>query len=134
MTHSALATRTSVPYAMNQPGGHSQLVAAAASGSLPALGGLYEAHSGRVFSIAYRLTASRHDAEDILQDVFVGLPRALRGYTEQGRFEQWLGRLATRTALMHLRAHRRKREDELDELTHTELAAPSADPADPVLL
>jgi RNA polymerase sigma-70 factor (ECF subfamily) len=134
MHHAAARSRTSTSDTMMSQPGDSALVAAAARGSIEALGELYRKHSALVFTTAYRLTASRHDAEDILQDVFVGLPRALRGYREQGRFEQWLGRVTTRTALMHLRAHRRKREDDLDAVAETHIPAASSDPIDPLVL
>jgi RNA polymerase sigma-70 factor, ECF subfamily len=79
-------------------------------GSLEALGALYERHAGDVLSAAYRLLSSRPDAEDVMQDVFVGLPEALRRYDEKGSFSAWLGRVAVRTALMRMRAQRRRRE------------------------
>ena len=46
----------------------------------------------------------------VLQDLFVGLPRALAAYREQGRFESWLKRIAARLALMRLRSARRRSE------------------------
>ena len=48
---------------------------------------LYREHADAVFTLAWRITGSREDAEDVLQDLFVGLPRALASYREQGRFE-----------------------------------------------
>jgi RNA polymerase sigma-70 factor, ECF subfamily len=95
---------------------HADLLSAARDGSLDALGELYRRHSVLVHSAAWRLLGSREDAEDVLQDVFVGLPRALRSYREQGRFEAWLKRLAVRMALMRLRAQRRKREEPLESV------------------
>jgi RNA polymerase sigma-70 factor, ECF subfamily len=86
----------------------------ARAGSTDALGELYRRHGQVVHAVAWRLLASRHDAEDVLQDVFVGLPRALRSYREQDRFEAWLKRLAVRTALVRLRTRRRRREEPLE--------------------
>jgi RNA polymerase sigma-70 factor (ECF subfamily) len=57
------------------------------------------------------------DAEDVLQDVFVALPRALRSYREQGQFPAWLKRIATRTALLRLRVVQQRRETDLDMAT-----------------
>jgi RNA polymerase sigma-70 factor, ECF subfamily len=95
---------------------NTDLLSAARDGSLEALGDLYRTHSRVVHAVAYRLLASHADAEDVLQDVFVGLPRALRSYSEQGRFEAWLKRLAVRTALTRLRGQQRRREEPLDAL------------------
>lgn len=80
------------------------------TGSSEALGELYRSYSELVFQLAYRLTASESEAADVVQDVFVGLPRALRSYEEQGAFPGWLKRITARTALMRLRAARRRGE------------------------
>jgi RNA polymerase sigma-70 factor (ECF subfamily) len=71
---------------------------------------LYRQHADAIYTLAWRITGSREDAEDVLQDLFVGLPRALAGYRDQGRFESWLKRIAARLALMRLRAARRRSE------------------------
>jgi len=62
----------------------------------------------------------------VLQDVFVGLPEALRVYEERERFEYWLKRLAVRASLMALRARQRRREDRLADVP--ELASRANDP------
>lgn len=84
------------------------LAVAARGGSRDALAELYRRHHDAVHRVAYAITGSLHDADDVLQDVFVGLPRALRRYEETGRLESWLKRVAARTALMRLRQSRRQ--------------------------
>ena len=90
------------------------LVRAVRDGSLDALGQVYARHSAAVYAAAYRILGTRDDAEDVLQDVFVGLSRALAAYQERGRLEAWLRRVAVRTALMRLRARGRRREQAFD--------------------
>lgn len=97
------------------PNDTATLLDAVKGGSVDALGAVYRRHADEVFTTAYRITGSPDEAEDVMQDVFVGLPRALEAYREQGRFGGWLQRLATRTALMRLRSARRKREAPLAE-------------------
>lgn len=80
-----------------------------------ALAALYRRHGSMVYHVAYRFLASEQDAQDVLQDVFAGLPEALRRYEERGRFPYWLKRLAVRAALMALRATDRRREDRLPD-------------------
>jgi RNA polymerase sigma-70 factor (ECF subfamily) len=72
-------------------------------GSPEAVGRIYSAHAEALMRVAFRLTGSHAEAEDIVQDVFVGLPEALRRYTEQGQFAAWLKRITVRYALMRLR-------------------------------
>ena len=101
-------------------------IAAARAGSTDALGGIYRLHADMVFGAAYRITLSEADAEDVLQDVFVGLPEALRSYDERGTFASWLKAVAVRTALMRLRSQRRLREGSLDSASTPTSARPTA--------
>ena len=91
------------------------LLAAVRGGDAAALGRIYASHADIVFRVALRLLGDRDAAEDVLQDVFVGLPHALRAYAEQGRFDAWLKRVAVRTALMNRRAEDRRREESLPD-------------------
>jgi RNA polymerase sigma-70 factor, ECF subfamily len=93
-----------------------ELYAAARAGRLDAVGELYRRHADEVYALAVRIMGSADDAEDVLQDVFVGLPRALRRYDERGRFIVWLKRVTVRVALMRIRSVRRKREAPLTAL------------------
>ena len=85
----------------------------ARSGDPDALSQLYHAHAGGMLRVAYHLLGSRADAEDVVHDVFLGLPEALRGYEERGKFASWIRRLAVRTALGRMRRHRREVSIEL---------------------
>jgi RNA polymerase sigma-70 factor (ECF subfamily) len=75
------------------------LVRRARAGEGEALGQLYDRYAGALFALASRLLDAPEDAEDVLHDVFVGLPEALRHYQEQGRLGAWLKRLTVRAAL-----------------------------------
>lgn len=92
------------------------LVRRVQAGSHEALAALYRRHGEMVYHVAYRFLASENDAEDVLQDVFAGLPEALRRYEERNRFEFWLKRLAVRAALMLLRSRKRRGEERLPEV------------------
>src|SRR5262245_33368522 len=56
---------------------------------------LLELYAGRLFGFLYRLTGSRPDAEDLMQEVFVRLVRTIGAYAHDGRFEAWLFRIAS---------------------------------------
>lgn len=101
------------------------LAARARDGDADALGELFARHAGAVFATAYRLTTSHADADDIVQDVFVGLPEALRAYEPRGYFGAWIRRVGVRVALMKLRSSRRRREDAIDAAERLPLEQPS---------
>ncbi|MGH7540447.1 MAG: RNA polymerase sigma factor [Gemmatimonadota bacterium] len=91
-----------------------KLVQQVKAGSTEALGELYRRHAERIHAAAFRVTGSRAEAEEVLQDVFVGLRGALRRFDDRRPLEPWLSRLAARVALNRFRAgarrHRRERE------------------------
>lgn len=84
------------------------------AGDPDALAALYAEHAAPLLALAYRVTGSAADAEDVLHDVFLGLPEALRRYEERGAFPGWLKRLTARTALMLIRRPERARSSALD--------------------
>lgn len=102
-----------------------ELVIATRAGETRALAGLYRRYSQALMTVAFRLLASRQDAEDVVHDVFVGLPEALRKYDERGRLEPWLKRVTVRVALDVLRRQRSAREVDFD--VDTLSAPPRAD-------
>jgi len=93
-------------------------------GDRNALGELFVEFGDDVFRSALRLTGSIPDAEDVTQDVFVRLPKALCGFTGTSEvFSAWVRRVAVRQALMHLRTGRRRREVTVDGVANL-FAAP----------
>jgi hypothetical protein len=65
---------------------------------------------GLRFSIAYRMTGSVGDAENIVQDAFVRLERTRRAGVEVESPKAWLSAVTTRLAIDHLRSARIRRE------------------------
>ena len=87
-------------------------------------------HSARVYRLAYRLTGTRHDAEDLTQEVFVRVFRSLHTYTP-GTMEGWLHRITTNLFLDQARRKQRIRFDALtdDAAGRLPSALPSPDSA-----
>jgi RNA polymerase sigma-70 factor (ECF subfamily) len=81
---------------------------------MDALSALYQLHAPALLGLARRLTGSPSDAEDVIQDLFVGLPEAIHHYEEQGYLRGWLRRITVRLALMRLRAGRLRREETIE--------------------
>ncbi|MCE2902451.1 MAG: RNA polymerase sigma factor [Gemmatimonas sp.] len=98
------------------------LLARIRAGDHGALGALYERWAPRLLRVAWRIVGARAEAEDVVHDVFVALPRAAIQYRSTGRAGAWLVQCATRAALMSLRSVRRRREAPMPP---TELVAAS---------
>ncbi len=56
---------------------------------------LVDLYGTRLYGYFYRLTGSRHDADDLLQELFVRLVRMIGQYEHDGRFDGWIFRIAT---------------------------------------
>ena len=84
------------------------------AGSVDAFAELFQQYAPVVHRVAWRMLRVPADADDVVQEVFLGLPRALRGYRGEGSLEGWIKRVAVRTCLMRMRSHRRRREEALD--------------------
>ena len=68
---------------------------------------LVDVYGQRLFGFLYRLAGSREQAEDLLQEVFLRVVRALPRYTHRGRFEGWLFRIAANLVRDRIRQTRR---------------------------
>lgn len=90
----------------------SALIRDIARGDIHALGKIYAQYAPAVHRLAVALTLSADDADDVVQDVFIGLPEALSVYGERGAFEGWLLRITARVALRKVRAHSQDVGDE----------------------
>lgn len=88
----------------------------ARSGDPTAIAEFYDRFGKTVYRTAYRLLGSSADAEDVAQDVFLGLPEALKTFASRGSLEGWMKRVTTRAALMTLRTRRIRCESSLDEM------------------
>jgi RNA polymerase sigma-70 factor, ECF subfamily len=106
----------------------------ARAGDPDALAALYAAHARPLMALAYRLLGNVADAEDVLHDVFLGLPEALRHYEERGSLGSWLKRITARVALNRLRARSRTREVPLDPSPTTAVVARAESPIDAIAL
>ena len=85
-------------------------------GSRDALALLWQAHSSNVLNLAFRMLKDRDQAEDILMDVFVQVPKAVQGFRGESALGTWLYRLTVNACLMKLRSQKRHREPEEEKL------------------
>jgi len=83
-------------------------VAMARDGDSEAFRALVERHSRAVYRLAYRMTGSAHDAEDVVQEAFLKAYRQLARFESRANFGTWLHRIAVNCAidLIRARAHR----------------------------
>jgi RNA polymerase sigma-70 factor (TIGR02957 family) len=84
-----------------------------------------------MFSIAYRMTGSISDAEDIVQEAFLRLTRALREGVSISAPKSYLATVTTRLAISHLRSARVRRESYVGAWLPEPIVASQPDPVAP---
>ena len=93
-----------------------ELAARCRAGDADAFEEFYRRHAGRLFSLAFRMTGSAEDAEDLLQEVFLQAYRKLSGFRGESTLGTWLYRLAMNHCLDHLRSRQAKMSRSTDSL------------------
>ncbi|KAF0130361.1 MAG: RNA polymerase sigma-70 factor [Bacteroidetes bacterium] len=70
---------------------------------------LLNRHQSRVFAYIHMLVKDRQLADDIFQDTFIKVIRTLKGgsYNEEGKFIQWVMRIAHNLIIDHFRKAKR---------------------------
>jgi len=86
---------------------------------------LVERHQNLVFTIAFRITGKREEAEEVAQDVFLKVYNNLAGFEGTAKFSSWLYRIAYNTALTKIR----NRKEEVKTLDGFELSSTSMNSA-----
>lgn len=75
----------------------------AINGNTAAFTNLAEKYKSMAFTLAYRLSRNREDAEEIAQDAFLKAFRSLDRFKQDSSFSTWLYRIVYNTAVSRMR-------------------------------
>jgi RNA polymerase sigma-70 factor (ECF subfamily) len=92
------------------------LVREVQSGNQAAFEQLVHAHDQAVLKLAFRITGSQSDAQDIYQEAFMKAYSKLGGFRFECSFSTWIYRIVTNLCLDHLRKIRARRENSAIEV------------------
>jgi RNA polymerase sigma-70 factor, ECF subfamily len=95
-----------------------RLVRRLRAGDQRAFDELVRLYQHRIFGLTLRMIGNRQEAEDLAQEVFITLHRAIGQYRGEGRFYTWLYRIATNTCknrIKYLRGRNFHRSVPVDE-------------------
>ncbi|OGS20562.1 MAG: hypothetical protein A2252_09900 [Elusimicrobia bacterium RIFOXYA2_FULL_39_19] len=79
------------------------------TGDLSAFDLLLDSYEKPIINFIYRYIGSREDAEDLAQEVFLKVYRAVPYYEPRSKFSTWLFRIAHNVSIDYLRKNRNKR-------------------------
>jgi RNA polymerase sigma-70 factor (ECF subfamily) len=80
-----------------------EVISSCIQGSIRAQNILYRKYSGIVFSIAFRYSKNRNDAEDLSQEIFSKMFSSLGSFRWDGSFDGWVKRIAVNFSINHYR-------------------------------
>ena len=92
------------------------LVKKVQSGSLQAFKQLIENHKNHVFHLCLKILKNQEESEEVAQDVFIKIYKALKKFRGDSKFSTWLYRITYNECLVRLRKNRKRLlQTELDE-------------------
>ena len=104
------------------------IVARHRGGDPAAFGELYRRHVDAIYRRLTRLVGPVPERDDLTQDVFLGLYKALPSFRGDAALSTLLYRIAVNTACEHLRRRMRRKTVSLETVPLDELVAPDATP------
>ncbi len=93
-----------------------ELIIRAGAGDLRAFESIYQRTAGFVYSLAFRVTNRKHDAEEVVQDVFLKVHKHLRNFKFESSLKTWLYRITVNTALNTAKKRSRVTSREVEEI------------------
>lgn len=88
---------------VSEPDDDHALVRRAQGGERAAFEALLRRHYARMHRVAWRMTGSRHDADDVVQEVCCALAEKIGGFRHEARFSTWLIGIVANAAHDHRR-------------------------------
>jgi RNA polymerase sigma-70 factor (ECF subfamily) len=95
------------------------LLTSAAGGDASALETLMGRYSGRVYRLAFGITRSQSDAEEVVQDVFLQMVLKGTGFEGRAALSSWVYRVTTNLSLNKCRGKRRELETSIEDYLPT---------------
>lgn len=83
---------------------------------------LFDEFADAIYTLGYRIVGDRHLAEDVVQETFIKVIKALPTYRGDGPIGGWIYRIGYREAIT---VTRKRREDPIDPTTYQVISVPA---------
>ena len=77
---------------------------------------LVRKYQGKIYGLVYNMTSNKHDAEDMVQDIFVKAFQALPRFKGNASFYTWLYRIAINRTINFVKKRKKKAALSLDDV------------------
>ncbi len=103
------------------------LIARCLDGDQQAWAEIVRRHWRKVFNVAYKFVGRHDEAEDLTQEIFLKIFRALHTFDRRANFQTWLVSISRNLCIDHYRSVRKERETIAREVDASQLAPVSRD-------
>src|SRR3954466_5790020 len=79
-------------------------------------------HRRKVFNLAYKFVGRHDEAEDLTQDIFLKIFKALHTFDRRANFQTWLISISRNLCIDHYRSVRKERETMARDVDASELS------------
>jgi RNA polymerase sigma-70 factor (ECF subfamily) len=110
-----------------QPATPDSLIEQCLSGDQAAWETIVRQHWRKVFNVAYKFVGKHDEAEDLAQDIFLKIFKALDTFDRRANFQTWIISIARNLCIDHYRSVRKERETIAREVDAGELTPVSAE-------
>ncbi len=100
----------------DEPANDGELVAACIEGNKLAQRTLFRREYPRVHATVYRILGNTRDVDDLVQETFIAVFRALPTFRGDARLSSWIDRIAVRGVFHHLRLKKSQSTIALDSI------------------
>lgn len=90
------------------------LIRSIVNGNEESFNNLISRYRDKMYNIAFRVTDSHSDAEDVVQEACICLYKKAHTFRQSSKFSTWLYRIVTNEAISRLRQNKRSRAESLD--------------------
>ena len=103
------------------------LIARCLDGDQAAWDQIVRQHWRKVFNLAYKFVGRHDEAEDLTQDIFLKIFKALHTFDRRANFQTWLISISRNLCIDHYRSVRKERETMARDVDASELSPPSSE-------
>lgn len=110
-----------------QPATPDSLIQECLNGNQAAWETIVRQHWRKVFNVAYKFVGKHDEAEDLTQDIFLKIFKALHSFDRRANFQTWIISIARNLCIDHYRSVRKERETIAREVDMADLSPASSD-------
>ena len=111
----------SVDSAAPRPATPDTLIEQCLAGDQAAWDAIVRQHWRKVFNVAYKFVGKHDEAEDLTQDIFLKIFKALRTFDRRANFQTWIISISRNLCIDHYRSVRKERQTIAREVDSSDL-------------